>query len=68
MNTCIASELDHFPRILPARARYKFEVNFKKLQLQNQILNAKYNFQNILNRGAMKTLLAFFYPQALYLL
>jgi hypothetical protein len=58
MNSCIASELDHIPRILPTQTRYKFEVNFKKFTI------TKYNSQSILNRGAIKTMLALFYPQA----
>ena len=53
MNSCIAFELDHIPRILHAQARYKFEVNFKKITITKPNLNAKYNFKSILNRGVM---------------
>ena len=53
MNMRIAFELDHIPRILPTQARYKFEVNFKKIIITKPNLNATYNFQSILNRGAM---------------
>lgn len=58
MNTCIARELDHIPRILQAQARYSLENNFKKITTnKNQVLLANINFQIILNRGAMKRML-----------